>query len=39
MLPEIVDEFYLDLRRPDVPSPAAPAAQAPSPQRRERVDA
>src|SRR5215470_6251746 len=39
MLPEIVDEFYLDLRRPDVPSPAAPAAQVVSPQRRERVEA
>jgi hypothetical protein len=40
MLPEIVDEFYLDLRRPDVPSaPATPTAQAASPQQRERVDA
>jgi hypothetical protein len=39
MLPEIVDEFYLDLRRPDVPAPAAPTAQAASPQRRERVEA
>ena len=36
MLPEIVDEFYLDLRRPDVPSPAAHAV---SPQRHELVEA
>jgi hypothetical protein len=39
MLPEIVDEFYLDLRRPNMPAPAAPTAQAVSPQRRERVEA
>jgi len=29
MLPEIVEEFYRDLRRPDVPLPAAQAISAP----------
>jgi hypothetical protein len=36
MLPEIVEEFYRDLRRPDVPSPVTPAVSA---QPRERVEA
>jgi hypothetical protein len=36
MLPEIVEEFYRDLRRPDVPSPAA---QMVSPPQRTPVEA